>query len=637
VDAPPVADAGPDQTVPAAANSCGASVTLDGTGSSDPDGDALAYTWSEGGRSLGTGEQVSVWLPVGIHSITLTVDDGHGATTSASTTVQVVDTTPPVITLQGSNPAKVECHGSYTDPGALANDACAGDLSSAIQVSGVVNPNVPGAYILTYTVTDPAGNTATATRTVNVIAAAPGLTAISPNSTAAGTASLELTVNGTCFVPGSVVLWNGQGKPTTFVSDGELKAQLAATDLTTTESLRMAAVTVLNPIAPDQFSSGGESSPAVFTIFGNTVGAVENGVAESGTTVQVSTLPSAPDQCGVSAQVSNGGSPDPILVSTATYTENPTSGTLFTAGGGFVDLQITGADASDTAVAQFYYPSTLTGATELVLQLIYFNGTTWAPVLSSGGVAPVKDTTDNLDGTVSGGRFTVTYDNTSTPKITELSGTVFAVFLPDTTPPTVSCPSITLPCSVDALVTVNYPAPTTLSDNVDQPSQITLNYSIPSGSGFKAGATTVTCTATDRSGNGASTTFTVTRAALGFSGFLSPIGGADASGGSYAHPLGTFKLGSTVPVKFTASCGGAPVLTGIHRLQATKYSNTTTSDPPIDAVPQGGKTAGNQFVLTDGEWHFNLDTKATGMSPGIWLLTATLSDGSQHSVWTQLK
>ena len=37
------------------------------------------------------------------------------------------------------------------------------------------------------------------------------------------------------------------------------------------------------------------------------------------------------------------------------------------------------------------------------------------------------------------------------------------------------------------------------------------------------------------------------------------------------------------------------------------------------------------------QWHFNLDTKGTGMSTGIWLLRATLSDGSDHSVWIQLK
>jgi hypothetical protein len=36
-------------------------------------------------------------------------------------------------------------------------------------------------------------------------------------------------------------------------------------------------------------------------------------------------------------------------------------------------------------------------------------------------------------------------------------------------------------------------------------------------------------------------------------------------------------------------------------------------------------------------WHFNLDTRATGMSLGLWQLLATLSDGSQHAAWIQLK
>jgi hypothetical protein len=37
------------------------------------------------------------------------------------------------------------------------------------------------------------------------------------------------------------------------------------------------------------------------------------------------------------------------------------------------------------------------------------------------------------------------------------------------------------------------------------------------------------------------------------------------------------------------------------------------------------------------EWHFNLDTRATGMSVGKWQLLVTLSDGSRHSVWIQIK
>ncbi|MBI2927539.1 MAG: hypothetical protein HYY24_17730 [Verrucomicrobia bacterium] len=71
--------------------------------------------------------------------------------------------------------------------------------------------------------------------------------------------------------------------------------------------------------------------------------------------------------------------------------------------------------------------------------------------------------------------------------------------------------------------------------------------------------------------------------------------------------------------------------------EAIKWSDATTSDPPIDATPTDAATTGNQFRLTDGQWHFNLDTKATGMTTGKWQLIATLSDGSQHAVWIQIK
>ena len=125
---------------------------------------------------------------------------------------------------------------------------------------------------------------------------------------------------------------------------------------------------------------------------------------------------------------------------------------------------------------------------------------------------------------------------------------------------------------------------------------------------------------------------------LGFNGFLSPIGGADGTGGTFADTLRAFKLGSTIPVKFTASCNGTAVLTGIHTLQAIKYSNATDSDSPIDATPTDAVTTGNQFRLTDSEWHFNLSTKAgTGFTQGTWKLIATLSDGSQHYVWIAIK
>jgi hypothetical protein len=127
------------------------------------------------------------------------------------------------------------------------------------------------------------------------------------------------------------------------------------------------------------------------------------------------------------------------------------------------------------------------------------------------------------------------------------------------------------------------------------------------------------------------------------SAFLSPIGGSfeTGNGGSFADPVRAFKLGSTIPVKFllnsVASGCGAVVTTGIHTLQASRYSNSTDSDPAIDASPTDAATAGHQFRLTGTEWHFNLSTKGGGFTQGTWLLTATLQDGSKKTVWITIK
>ncbi|HZI62642.1 MAG TPA: Ig-like domain repeat protein, partial [Pyrinomonadaceae bacterium] len=135
-------------------------------------------------------------------------------------------------------------------------------------------------------------------------------------------------------------------------------------------------------------------------------------------------------------------------------------------------------------------------------------------------------------------------------------------------------------------------------------------------------------------------TVTVVTACSAFNGFLSPIGGAVevGNGGTFASPVRSFKLNSTIPVKFNAVCFGVPLTTGIHTMQAIKYSNSTTFDDPIDATPTDSATTGNQFRLTGTEWHFNLSTKGLGNNgQGTWLLRATLFDGSSYTVWVSLK
>ena len=86
----------------------------------------------------------------------------------------------------------------------------------------------------------------------------PAVTSLSPSSAAAGSASFNLTVNGTSFVSSSTVRWNGADRPTTFLSATQLRATIPATDVA---SVGTASVTVFTP-AP----GGGTSSSLTFTI-----------------------------------------------------------------------------------------------------------------------------------------------------------------------------------------------------------------------------------------------------------------------------------------------------------------------------------------------------------------------------------
>lgn len=94
--------------------------------------------------------------------------DSVGNVTVTRSNVFNLDNTAPVITIVGDNPASVLQGNSYTDAGATATDAHSG-LNGSVTTSGTVNTSQAGTYTLTYTATDKAGNTATATRTVNVI------------------------------------------------------------------------------------------------------------------------------------------------------------------------------------------------------------------------------------------------------------------------------------------------------------------------------------------------------------------------------------------------------------------------------------------------------------------------------------
>ena len=94
---PPVANAGAYQTLECSGPS-GSSVTLDGSKSSDPDGDVLSFVWKdEAGNLVGTTAIVQATVSLGTHIFKLTVTDPAGLSSTATTQVTVGDTTPPTL------------------------------------------------------------------------------------------------------------------------------------------------------------------------------------------------------------------------------------------------------------------------------------------------------------------------------------------------------------------------------------------------------------------------------------------------------------------------------------------------------------------------------------------------------------
>lgn len=104
-------------------------VAFDGGGSSDPDGDTLAYSWSFGDGTTGTGiAPTHAYANTGTFSVSLTVSDGTVSSPASVTTAVVADTTPPasVSNLAASAPNGRSAILTWT---ATGNDGAVGTAS----------------------------------------------------------------------------------------------------------------------------------------------------------------------------------------------------------------------------------------------------------------------------------------------------------------------------------------------------------------------------------------------------------------------------------------------------------------------------------------------------------------------------
>jgi alpha-tubulin suppressor-like RCC1 family protein len=184
---PPTANAGPDQSVDCGGPN-GSSVTLDGSQSSDPEGDVLSYSWS-GPFGTATGVSPTVTVPLGTHTITLTVDDGMNGPVTDTVEITVSDTIPPSTSamLDGTM-GQNDWFVSDVIVTLIATDNCSGVKEIHYAIDGVEQPVVldstavfilaeDGAHTLTYWAVDNALNTEQAgVLPVNIDATAPEIT-----------------------------------------------------------------------------------------------------------------------------------------------------------------------------------------------------------------------------------------------------------------------------------------------------------------------------------------------------------------------------------------------------------------------------------------------------------------------------
>jgi hypothetical protein len=133
---------------------CGRNIWTDpGALSADACGAVTVQSYNSGHDEYGPGPNPRV---EGRYPVQYIAWNSQG-TTSALRTVTVQDSLPPTLRLRGSMYMTHTCGSAWVDPGYTAQDACYGDVSYSVQVTGSVNGWAAGRYTLYYEARDPGG------------------------------------------------------------------------------------------------------------------------------------------------------------------------------------------------------------------------------------------------------------------------------------------------------------------------------------------------------------------------------------------------------------------------------------------------------------------------------------------------
>jgi hypothetical protein len=168
---PPVANAGADQVIEATGPTT--PFPLDGTLSSDPDGDTITYSWKDAnGNVVGEGATVTLSRALGAYVFTLTVADPGGLTAEAAVSITIRDTTPPALT------APPDITVAESDPLGTAVNLGQATVSDICDPAPSVTNNAPASFALgvttvTWTATDASGNVLSVQQKVAVVPGTP--------------------------------------------------------------------------------------------------------------------------------------------------------------------------------------------------------------------------------------------------------------------------------------------------------------------------------------------------------------------------------------------------------------------------------------------------------------------------------
>lgn len=153
---------------------CQTPVTLDGSASSDPDGDALTFEWSSGATVLGTEPTLTATFGLGLHIITLKVTDPCGESSQSTAQVSVVDTQAPVIVSAPASltvSAGADCAAVVPNvvSSVVATDNCTAANELTVTQSPAAGTRLnSGQHEITITVTDASGNPSSTAVALNI-------------------------------------------------------------------------------------------------------------------------------------------------------------------------------------------------------------------------------------------------------------------------------------------------------------------------------------------------------------------------------------------------------------------------------------------------------------------------------------